>query len=91
MLWDEERHSLWGKKEMREKEEEEKRNGQARKKLTVGIEVTFSAQYSSTALILFRVMEKSVRTLADADHHPQTGLGLRSGSRRGCGMGGGWR
>lgn len=55
--------------------------------LTVGIEVTFSAQYSSTALILLRMMEQAVRAFADADHHPQAGLigaGDESRWRRCC-------
>ena len=58
-------------------------------KLTVGVEITFPAQYSSTTLILFGMVEKSIRTLADADHHPQTGF-LRSGSRGGGRRGRRW-
>lgn len=61
-------------------------------KLTVCIEITFSAQYSSTALILFRMVKESLRTLADPDHHPQAGF-LRFGSRgdRRRGRRGGWQ
>lgn len=66
--------------------------GKNKSELTVCIEITFSAQYSSTALILFRMVEESIRTLADPDHHPQTGF-LRFGSRgsRGGGWRGGWQ
>lgn len=42
--------------------------------LTVTVEVALAAKDADAALILVRMMEQAVRTLADADHHAQTGL-----------------